>query len=151
MSAMMSGDPRARKVLARQSVFDLPLEAIKTPVLVLGHAADNCERSPAGLMEKITARTQATRKQAVTVTGGPITVELEYTITGIPGTTSVYFSSAGSRTVVLGTGDGTQGGAATVHDTAFGLSDQVNWMPPSSCLPAPATSPPSGPPEYPID
>ena len=57
ISAMMSGDPRARKVLARQSVFDLPLEAIKTPVLVVGHAADNCERSPAGLMEKITART----------------------------------------------------------------------------------------------
>jgi hypothetical protein len=69
---MMSGDPRARKVLARQSVFDLPLEAIKAPVLVVGHAADNCERSPAGLMEKVTARTQAAREQVATVTGGPI-------------------------------------------------------------------------------
>ena len=72
MSPMMSGDPRARKVLARQSVFDLPLEAIKAPVLVVGHAADNCERSPAGLMEKITARTQAAREQVATVSGGPI-------------------------------------------------------------------------------
>jgi pimeloyl-ACP methyl ester carboxylesterase len=72
LSAMMSGDARARKPLARQSVFDLPLEAIKAPVLVIGHAADNCERSPAGLMEKITARTQAAREQVVTVTGGPI-------------------------------------------------------------------------------
>jgi hypothetical protein len=53
-------------------VFDLPLEAIKTPVLVIGHAADNCDRSLAGLMEKITARTQAAREQVATVTGGPI-------------------------------------------------------------------------------
>jgi len=72
MSVIMSGDPRARKALARQSVFDLPLEAIKSPVLVVGHAADNCERSPAGLMESIAARTQAAREQVATVTGGPI-------------------------------------------------------------------------------
>ena len=72
MSAMMSGDPRARKILARQSVFALPLKAIKTPVLVVGHATDNCEHSPAGLMEKITARTQAAREQVTTVSGGPI-------------------------------------------------------------------------------
>ena len=72
MSAMMSGDPRARKPLAKQSVFDLPLEAIKTPILVVGHAADNCERSPAALMESIAARAQGVRKQVVTVTGGPI-------------------------------------------------------------------------------
>lgn len=72
MSAMMSGDARARKVLAKQAVFDLPLEAIKTPVLVVGHAADNCDRSPAGLMENITARTQGVREQVATVSGGPI-------------------------------------------------------------------------------
>ena len=72
MSAMMVGDARARKALAKQTVFDLPLEAIKTPVLVVGHVADNCERSPAGLMEKITARTQGARAQAANVTGGPI-------------------------------------------------------------------------------
>jgi hypothetical protein len=53
-------------------LFELPLEAIKAPVLVIGHAADNCERSPTGLMKKITARTQSTREQVVTLTGGPI-------------------------------------------------------------------------------
>ncbi len=72
MSAMMSGDARARKALAAQTVFDLRLEAIKMPVLVVGHAADNCVRSPAGLMGNITARTQGVREQVATVTGGPI-------------------------------------------------------------------------------
>lgn len=72
LSAMMSGDARARKLLARQSVFDLPLEAVKVPVLVIGHAADNCERSPAGLMESLIERTQGAREQIATVTGGPI-------------------------------------------------------------------------------
>ena len=61
----------ARKLLARQSVFDLPLQAIKTPVLVIGHAADNCERSPAAVMENITARSQGIREQVATVAGGP--------------------------------------------------------------------------------
>jgi hypothetical protein len=72
MSAMMSGDARAKKALATQSVFDLRLEAIKVPVLVVGHAADNCVRSPAKLMSNITARTQGARQQVVIVTGGPI-------------------------------------------------------------------------------
>jgi hypothetical protein len=72
LSAMLSGDLRARKRLARQSVFDLPLEAIKTPLLVVGHAADNCERSPAALMENIARRSQGTRTQVATVAGGPV-------------------------------------------------------------------------------
>ena len=41
------------------------------PVLVDGHAADTCIRSPAGLMGKITERTNGAREQVVTVTGGP--------------------------------------------------------------------------------
>jgi len=68
----MSGDRRARKALARQSLFELPLESIKAPLLVVGHAAYNCERSPAELMENITSRTQGAREQVATVTGGPI-------------------------------------------------------------------------------
>ena len=72
ISAMMSGDPKARKTLARQSVFDLRLESVKAPLLVVGHAADNCDRSPAALMGNISARTQSERKQVVTVPGGPI-------------------------------------------------------------------------------
>ena len=41
------------------------------PVLVIGHAADNCPRTPARLMNGITARTNGAREQVVTVTGGP--------------------------------------------------------------------------------
>jgi len=71
LSAMMSGDARARKTFVAQTVFDPQLEMIGMPVLVAGHAADNCPRSPAGLMRNITARTQGVREQVATVTGGP--------------------------------------------------------------------------------
>lgn len=70
-SALMAGQPRARIPWVAQSVFDLPLEAIRMPVLVVGHAADTCIRSPANLMVNVTARTNAVREQVVTVTGGP--------------------------------------------------------------------------------
>lgn len=62
LSAVMSGDARARKAFVAQTVFDLPLGVMKTPVLAVGHAADSCIRSPAELMEKITARTQGARE-----------------------------------------------------------------------------------------
>ncbi|MGH8618164.1 MAG: hypothetical protein ACREUW_10770 [Burkholderiales bacterium] len=70
-SALMAGQPGARIPWVAQSVFDLPLEAVKVPVLVVGHAADTCVRSPPNLMEKITARTNSAREQVVTVMGGP--------------------------------------------------------------------------------
>ena len=72
MSAMMSGNANPRKTLAAQSVFDLPLQAIAVPVLVVGPGADNCMRSPAERMGDITARTKGVRQQLVTITGGPI-------------------------------------------------------------------------------
>lgn len=75
MSAMIEGDSRARKPWVAQTVFSVSLEAIKAPVLVIGHAADNCVRSPPGLMGNITAKTHGARQQLVVVTGGP----------GIPG------------------------------------------------------------------
>jgi hypothetical protein len=67
---MMSGDARARKTFVAQTVFDVPLQAIKMPVLVIGHGADNCLRSPAALMANITEKTESARKQIVTVVGG---------------------------------------------------------------------------------
>lgn len=70
-SALMSGGRRGPKPWVAQTVFDLRLEAIRSPVLVVGHAADTCIRSPAGLMGEITARTNGAREQVVTVTGGP--------------------------------------------------------------------------------
>lgn len=70
-SALMSGQSAARKGWVAQSVFDVPLEAIRMPVLVVGHAADACIRSPANRMGEISARTNGAREQVVAVTGGP--------------------------------------------------------------------------------
>jgi hypothetical protein len=69
-SALMVGQ-RGRKAFVSQTVFDLQLEAIKVPVLIVGHAADTCPRSPATQMERVAARVGSARKQVVTVTGGP--------------------------------------------------------------------------------
>jgi hypothetical protein len=70
-SALTVGDPSARRRWVAQSVFDLPLESIRVPVLVVGHADDTCVRSPASRAQSIVDRTNSTRKQVVTVTGGP--------------------------------------------------------------------------------
>jgi hypothetical protein len=69
-SAIMSGGSGGQKPWAAQTVFDLPLDAIRVPILVVGHAADGCPRTPAGLMANVAARTKSERKQVVTVTGG---------------------------------------------------------------------------------
>ncbi|MDB5775831.1 MAG: alpha/beta hydrolase family protein [Herbaspirillum sp.] len=71
-SALMSGDTAARKRWIAHTVFNLNLEAIKLPLLVIGHAADNCLRSPPTSMRNIMARVHSVREQVVTVTGGPI-------------------------------------------------------------------------------
>ncbi|MBT9466608.1 hypothetical protein [Hydrogenophaga sp.] len=70
-SALMAGQSSARKPWVAQSVFDLPLEDMRVPLLLVGHAADTCVRSPAGLMERVAARTRSARQQVVTVSGGP--------------------------------------------------------------------------------
>jgi hypothetical protein len=70
-SAVTSGQSGTKKAWVAQSVFDLKLEAITVPILVVGHATDKCIRSPAGLMGNITAQTSSAREQVVTVTGGP--------------------------------------------------------------------------------
>jgi hypothetical protein len=70
-SALMSGQSGAKKDWVAHTVFDLPLEAIRMPLLVVGHAADQCVRSPADLMPNILERTQGAREQVVTVVGGP--------------------------------------------------------------------------------
>ena len=54
-----------------QTVFDLPLAAIRLPLLVIAHAEDRCLRSPPGRIGELAARTASTRKQEVTLTGGP--------------------------------------------------------------------------------
>ena len=70
-SALMSGQSNAKKSWVAQTVFDLPLEDIRMPLLVLGHAEDKCLRSPPTLMGRIVARTHGKRQQLVTLSGGP--------------------------------------------------------------------------------
>jgi len=70
-SALMSGTHGGLKSWVADTVFDLPLESIRVPVLVIGHAEDKCLRSPPSRMGEITARTKGVRQQVVTVTGGP--------------------------------------------------------------------------------
>jgi hypothetical protein len=70
-SAVTAGDSRAKRVWAAHSVFDLPLEQIRMPLLVVGHESDSCVRSPASLMGNITKRTHGAPQQVVLVTGGP--------------------------------------------------------------------------------
>jgi len=70
-SALMSGHSGGQKAWVEQTVFSVPLEAIRQPLLVVGHAEDQCIRSPATLMHHITARTNGVREQVVRVTGGP--------------------------------------------------------------------------------
>jgi hypothetical protein len=69
-SALMVGS-RAQKTWVIQTIFDNALESIRIPVLVVGHAEDKCLRSPPGQMDRITARTNGSREQVVTVSGGP--------------------------------------------------------------------------------
>jgi hypothetical protein len=71
-SVLTVGTPGARRAYVAQTVFDLPLAAIKVPLLLVGHAADACLRSPASSMDAVLQRaTAASRRQAVLVTGGP--------------------------------------------------------------------------------
>jgi len=70
-SALTVGSQSRQRPWLSQTVFDLPLEKIRVPVLVVGHAADTCLRSPATMMTRVADQTNGVRKQVVTVTGGP--------------------------------------------------------------------------------
>jgi hypothetical protein len=54
-----------------QTALDAPLEGVTVPLLLVGHAADACLRSPPDGMAAIAKRTKSQRLQVVTVTGGP--------------------------------------------------------------------------------
>ena len=45
-SAVTVGNPGGRKRGWRQTVFDVALESITMPVLVVAHASDRCIRTP---------------------------------------------------------------------------------------------------------
>ncbi len=70
-SPVTSGNTQGQKSWVAQTVFDLSLEAIRMPVLVIGHAQDKCLRSPATQNARIIARTEGQREQLVLIDGGP--------------------------------------------------------------------------------
>ena len=70
-SVLTVGNPRGQKPWVAQTVFDLPLEAVTIPVLLVGHSEDRCLRTPHEVMAKVADRIGAARKQVATVTGGP--------------------------------------------------------------------------------
>ncbi|MFN0044412.1 MAG: hypothetical protein ACKVSF_14510 [Alphaproteobacteria bacterium] len=69
-SALTMGQAGARRSWVADTVFDLELESIRIPLLVVGHENDSCIRTPAHLMSRIAERTNSPRRQVVTVAGG---------------------------------------------------------------------------------
>lgn len=70
-SPVTSGKIGAAKPWVADTVFSVPLENIRVPVLVVVHADDQCVRTPPGLASDITDKTNGSREQVVRVTGGP--------------------------------------------------------------------------------
>lgn len=70
-SPVTVGTQGGRMAWTAQAVQDAPLERITLPLLLVGHAADNCMRSPASGLAGIERRAKSSRVQSVTITGGP--------------------------------------------------------------------------------
>jgi hypothetical protein len=69
-SVLTVGTAGGRKPWTAQTVFDVPLEAVSIPALLVGHALDRCMRSPADAMPRVEARITSARRQVVVVAGG---------------------------------------------------------------------------------
>ncbi len=69
-SPVTVGTTAGRLAWTAQAVGDAPLENIRVPVLLIGHAEDACLRSPASGLAGIAQRVKISRVQSVTVTGG---------------------------------------------------------------------------------
>jgi hypothetical protein len=70
-SPVTVGTTGGRLPWTAQTVYDTPLEDIRVPVLLVGHAADACLRSPASQLAEVARRLKTDRVQSVTVSGGP--------------------------------------------------------------------------------
>jgi pimeloyl-ACP methyl ester carboxylesterase len=70
-SSVTSGREGGQKAWVAQTVFSVPLDAIRIPVLVIAHSADKCIRTPPGLAGGIAPRMKNAKVQTVTVSGGP--------------------------------------------------------------------------------
>lgn len=72
LTSPVSQGARGNLPFVSQDVFQLPLARIAIPLFVLGHANDNCVRSPPGNVPRVAAAASASpRKRAAVMTGGP--------------------------------------------------------------------------------
>ncbi|MES2950981.1 MAG: alpha/beta hydrolase [Pseudomonadota bacterium] len=71
VSAMLQGETSKRKPWVSQTIFATELKAFKGALLLVGHAADNCERSLPERLDAAVQGSQAARQQVVRMVGGP--------------------------------------------------------------------------------
>ncbi len=73
LSAVLSTSVTARKSWAGHHVFDLPLEQIRQPTLLLGHVDDSCPRSPPSGQARVAQRIGASARTRLMSGGsGPV-------------------------------------------------------------------------------
>ncbi len=73
LSSVLSTSVSARKSWAGHHVFDLPLDRIQQPTLLLGHVDDSCPRSPPSGQERVAQRIGASaRTQLISGGQGPV-------------------------------------------------------------------------------
>lgn len=73
LSSVLSVGIAARKAWAGHHVFDLPLERVRQPTLLLGHVDDSCPRSPPSGQERVAQRIGASaRTQLISGGRGPV-------------------------------------------------------------------------------
>tara|TARA_R110002110_G_scaffold260260_2_gene475971 strand:+ start:5916 stop:6719 length:804 start_codon:yes stop_codon:yes gene_type:complete len=70
-SPITSGFVGGRKAWVAQTVFDVRLEDISKPVLVVAHESDTCIRTPPEKARDILPRTNGDLEQMIMVSGGP--------------------------------------------------------------------------------
>jgi len=72
ITAVLSvGTDNARLEWVKQTVFDLPLDSIRVPILLMGQEHDLCMRSPPAKMEQVASKIPGDRKKVLIVKGGP--------------------------------------------------------------------------------
>ncbi len=71
VSPLLEGNPGARRSWVSQTVFELPLETLRVPTLLVGHAGDACLRSPPSRLPELLQRVGSARKRSLLVGQGP--------------------------------------------------------------------------------
>lgn len=75
LSTVSQGRPGSYKPWVAHSVFDLPLNRIDMPVLVVAHAADGCPRTPPDRAERVAAALSSGDVRLEMFSGGPMAAQ----------------------------------------------------------------------------